>query len=339
MKLAQRREKILSAVVERYTASGEPVGSSAIADSIGVSSATVRNELKALDVDGYLEQPHTSAGRVPTKQGYRYYIDYLMPHRQPSERVSSHIEHIIRSGRASPEYILRKTASVLSELTDMAAVATSPSSADARVHRIRFVSTGRHSSMAVLVTSNGMVQSRLFRCEFVLTPELLEMFDKAINDRFSGIRLTEITRGFLQTTASSMGELSLFIPDVLMALYEAVQNALQVSVAVSGETNLLFSDGYDIRYARNVMRVLADSNGIVELLNHSRGDAVYLGEESRIGGLADSAVITSRYEIAGENAGAVAVIAPLRIDYCTVMGEVSFAASCVSRTIGELLEH
>lgn len=339
MSLAERREKILSFVVEHYTRTGEPVGSKAIADccDLGVSSATIRNELKALDESGYLEQPHTSAGRVPTRRGYRYYIDYLMTDAPLDGRLSRHIENAVYAGKASPEAILRNAASVLSELTDMAAISTSPSASDSRIHRIRFVSTGRHTSMIVLVTSNGMVKNRLFRCEFVLTPELLSMFDKALNERFAGIRLTEVTRGFLQTAASSMGELSLFVPDVLIALYEAVQSALEVSVAVSGETNLLFSDAYDYRSARNVLRALSDSKGICELLNHSRTDRIYLGDESRISALSDSSVIVSRYAISGENAGALAVIAPLRIDYRTVFGEVRCAAMCVSNAFGELL--
>ena len=340
MKLAPRREKILSSVVELYTRSGEPVGSKAIADSydLGVSSATIRNELKSLDEDGYLEQPHTSAGRIPTRAGYRYYIDFLMQDEPLDERVAQHIERAVRSGRASPESILRNTASVLSELTDMAAVTTSPSAAQSRVHRIRVVSTGRQTSMVVLVTSDGMVQNRLCRCGFVLTPELISMFDKALNDCFAGVKLSEITRGFLQTAASSMGELSLFVPDILISLYEAAQSALEVSVAVSGETNLLFSDAYDFRSARNVLRALSDTGSLCELLNNSRSDAIYLGEESRISALSDSSVIVSRYDISGGNAGAVAVIAPLRIDYKTIFSEVRYAAACVSGAIGELIE-
>ncbi|MBQ7219249.1 MAG: heat-inducible transcription repressor HrcA [Ruminococcus sp.] len=341
MELALRKEKILSAVVERYVEEGEPIGSKALMTEtgLGVSSATIRNELKALDDDGYLTQPHTSAGRIPTRKGYRYYIDNLMPTVTLPERVREHIEHQIGAGAESPEAVLTKASSVLSHLTGAAAVVTTPSSDEARVHRIRFVATGRHTSMAVLVTSTGMVKSRLFRCEFVLTPQLLSMFDKAVNEQFAGVRLREITKGFLQTAASAMGELTLFIPDVLIAIYEAVQSALETSVFVSGQTNLLFSDGYDFHSARNVMKFLSDTKGISMLLNNSRDSKIYLGEESGHRELTSSAVITSRYELRGENAGAAAVIAPMRIDYKTVSAEVDFAAECVSKTIGELIEH
>lgn len=339
MGLALRKEKILSAVVEKYIESGEPIGSKALQSEtgLGVSSATIRNELKALDDEGYLFQPHTSAGRIPTKLGYRYYIDNLMKPMILPERLRENIERGIRSGTQAPEAILGRTASVLAQLSRAAAAATTPSSDDARVHRVRFVSTGRHTSMAVLVTSNGMVKSRLFRCEFVLTPQLLGMFDKAVNDEFAGVKLRDITKGFLQTAASSMGELTLFIPDVLVAIYDAVQSALEINVTVTGQTNLLFSDGYDFESVRNTVRCLNDTKSISGLLNNSRTHMIYLGEESKIPELRDSAVVTARYEIGGENAGAVAVIAPLRIDYRTIMSEVIYAAGCVSRAIGDLL--
>ena len=326
MGLALRKEKILSAVIDTYIRTGEPIGSKALLEEtdLGVSSATVRNELKSLDEEGYLHQPHTSAGRVPTKQGYRYYIDNLMKPAILPERLRENIERGIRSGAGAPESILSRTAMVLSQLTKAASAVTTPSSDEARIHRIRFVSTGRHTSMVV-------------RCEFVLTPQLLQMFDKAVNEAFAGVKLTDVTQGYLQTAASGMGELTLFIPDVLIALYEAVQNALEVNVTVAGQTNLLFSDNYDFDSARNTIRFLSDTKSISGLLNSSRTHMIYLGEESKIPELRDSAVVSARYEIGGENAGAVAVIAPLRIDYKTIMSEVIFAAGCVSRAIGELL--
>ncbi len=339
MGLALRKEKILSAVVEKYIESGEPIGSKALMTQtdLNVSSATIRNELKALDDEGYLYQPHTSAGRIPTKAGYRYYIENLMTPSILPERLRENIERGIRTGSETPEEFLSRAVNVLAQLTGAAAAATTPSSDEARVHRIRFVSTGRHTSMAVLVTSNGMVKSRLFRCEFVLTPQLLSMFDKAVNEAFAGVRLTDITKGFLQSAASGMGELTLFIPDVLVAIYDAVQSALQISVTVAGQMNLLFSDTYDFDSARQAIRFLSDAKSISGLLNSTRTHRIYLGEESRIPELSDSAVITARYEIAGENAGAVAVVAPLRINYRIISSEVIYAAGCVSRAIGDLL--
>lgn len=341
MALAERKQKILSSVIENYIAFGEPVGSKTLLSNtdLNCSSATIRNELADLASEGYLFQPHTSAGRAPTQKGYRYYIDNLMPKVTLPERMSEYIESIILSGANAPETILSKTAHALSLVSDMAAVVTSPPSQNARVHRIRFVATGRHTSMAVLITSNGMVKSKLFRCEFVLTPELLSMFDKALNEKFSGVKLTDINKVFLQTVAGNLGELTLFMPDVLLAVYEAAQDALIPSVTVCGETNLLFLDGYNLYSARNVLKFLSKTDDISRLLNQNVGDTkIILGDESGRYELCDSSVITTRYEISGEKAGAVALLGPVRVDYKMLVAQIEFASACASKLICELLE-
>ena len=341
MELPERKKKILHAVVESYISSGEPIGSKALMENCGlsVSSATIRNELADLVARGYLLQPHTSAGRVPSNKGYRYYIDNLMTKQPLSDRIKEHIEHAIITSADAPEKILQKTAQVLSELSGMAAVTTTPNGDNARVHKIRFVITGRHTCMAVLITSNGMVKSRLFRCDFVLTPELVAMFDKALNDSFVGVPLSEINQAFLQTVAASFGELSLFMTDVLIAILDACTQAMQTVVNISGSTNLLFLPNYDLMSARNVLKFMSDSNALSKLLNENmKGTKIYIGKESGSYELSDSCVLTTRYEIGGVSAGAIALLGPVRADYKNLISLVEFASDCASGLIGQLLE-
>lgn len=341
MELGERKKKILHAVVESYISSGEPIGSKALMENCGlsVSSATIRNELADLVARGYLLQPHTSAGRVPSNKGYRYYIDNLMTKQPLSDRIKEHIEHAIITSADAPEKILQKTAQVLSELSGMAAVTTTPNGDNARVHKIRFVITGRHTCMAVLITSNGMVKSRLFRCDFVLTPELVAMFDKALNDSFVGVPLAEINQAFLQTVAASFGELSLFMTDVLIAILDACTQAMQTVVNISGSTNLLFLPNYDLMSARNVLKFMSDSNALSKLLNENmKGTKIYIGKESGSYELSDSCVLTTRYEIGGVSAGAIALLGPVRADYKNLISLVEFASDCASGLIGQLLE-
>ncbi len=341
MELSTRKEQILSAVIESYIHSGEPIGSKALQTEAGltVSSATIRNELADLVSKGYLLQPHTSAGRVPSHLGYRYYVDNLMKKSVLDDRVKSHIELSIESGADAPEKILLKTAQVLSELSSMAAVTTTPNGNKARVHKIRFVITGRHTAMAVLITSNGMVKSRLFRCDFVLTPELIALFDKVLNDAFVGVPLKDIDRAFLQTVGASFGEMSLFMPDVLIAILDAAKQAMQTTLNISGATNLLFLPSYDLLSARNVLKFMNDSESLSSLLEENpQGTKVYIGKESGYFELSDSAVITTRYEIGGTTAGSVALIGPVRCDYKTLISQLEYASRCASLLIGELLE-
>ncbi len=341
MDLGERKQKILATVVESYIASGEPIGSKALVTEAGlsVSSATIRNELADLVSKGYLRQPHTSAGRVPTHKGYRYYIDNLMSTQPLTYKVKDYIEQNVAMAADAPEKILAKTAQVLSELSGMAAVTTTPGGDNARVHKIRFVITGRHTCMVVLITSNGMVKSRLFRCGFVLTPELIAMFDKALNDSFVGVPLKDINQAFLQTVAASFGELSLFLPDVLIAILDATSQAMQTTVSISGATNLLFLPSYDMLSARNVLKFLSDSSSVSQLLNENpKGTKVYVGNESGYYELLDSCVITTRYEIGSVAAGAIAIIGPVRADYKKLIAQLEFASECASGLIGELLE-
>lgn len=341
MELKERKQKILKAVVENYIHSGEAIGSKSLIEQTGlnVSSATIRNELADLERGGYLLQPHTSSGRVPTQKGYRYYIDNLIGEMTLTDRVKAHIENIIEAGADAPERILSNTAQVLANLTGMASITTTPSGVNARVHKIRFVITGRHTCMAVLITSNGMVKSRLFRVEFVVTPELVSMFDKVLNEAFVGMPLKDIDRAFLQSVGASFGELSLFMPDVLFAILDSVKQAMQQSINISGSTNLLFLPEYDMVGARNVLKFLSDSDNVSTLLSENiKGTKVFLGKESGYYELGSSMVITTTYEIGHQTAGAVALVGPLRADYQTLISMVEYASDYASKLIGELLE-
>ncbi|HJI60439.1 MAG TPA: DeoR family transcriptional regulator [Ruminococcus bromii] len=144
MELAERKKKILSAVIESYINTGEPIGSKALIDETGleVSSATVRNDLADLTNKGYLVQPHTSAGRIPTLQGYRYYIDNLMKITPVTQGGREYVESELYKSADSPESILKEASGVISRLTGCTAVTTTPSGEESRIHRIRFVQTG-----------------------------------------------------------------------------------------------------------------------------------------------------------------------------------------------------
>ncbi|MBQ5744736.1 MAG: heat-inducible transcriptional repressor HrcA, partial [Ruminococcus sp.] len=217
MEPAARKQKILSAIVERYIRSGEPVGSKSLLADAGlkVSSATVRNDMAELTEKGYIAQPHTSAGRVPTELGYRYYVDNVMQLTPVSEHGRATIRDTLSAGADSPESILQCAAELLTRLTGGVALTTTPDGDGARVRRISFVSTGAHGGMAVVIASNGAITTRLFRCEFLLTPEILHVFDKALNDTFAGVLLSSVNRPFVQTAAAGFGELSLFMTSPL----------------------------------------------------------------------------------------------------------------------------
>lgn len=340
MDIATRKKQILSAVIESYVATGEPIGSKALErmDGFNVSSATIRNDLADLTNNGFLHQPHTSAGRVPTQKGYRYYIDNLMKVKPLNEKVQGYIYHRLRSAGDGPEHILSTASNLISELTNMAAIATTPAGEGARVHRIKFVQTGRFTSMVVLITSAGMVKSRLFRCDFDITPEMLNVFDRALNEKFAGRPLDTINQPFIQSFAASFGELALLMPDMLMAVMEACKEASGINVYLSGTTKLLYLSEVDLISSRNVLEFLSDSKNTEKLVeNVPDGTSIYIGRENLPIQLKQNSFAVTRYQIHNEYAGAIGVITPINTDYGKILSILEFTAKTVGELISEIV--
>ena len=340
MSLSERKKKILTYVVESYISDGEAVGSKTLQNNLDftVSSATIRNEMASLESQGLLFQPHTSAGRVPSQQGYRYYIDNLMTRSPLNERFRQYADHYLTKVADSPEGVLRGASNLLTELTGLPSIATTPPSSDSRVHKLRFVQTGRNTGMVVLITSTGMVKSQLFRTEFVITSDMLRVFDRALNEKFEGLPLKDITQAFIQTTALGFGELSLYMPNVLLAIKDASLEATKISVAESGMTKLLFLKDFDLISARDILKFMSDKNNVSELLTQSTGTKVFIGTESGKYELKNSGMVVSRYTLGGSTAGAVAVIGPLRMNYRDIITATEYVAEKSGELINQLLD-
>ena len=336
MEPAARKQKILSAVVERYIRSGEPVGSKALLAESGlpVSSATVRNDMAELTEKGYLVQPHTSAGRIPTESGYRYYVDNVMKVVPVSERGREYISETLSQKSESPESILQGAADILSRLTDSIALATTPDGAETRIRRIKFISTGAHSGMVVVIASSGVIKTRLFRCEFLLTPELLTVFERAFNDSFTGVRISSVTRPFVQTAAAGFGELSLFMTSPLLAVMEACEQAATVSVFHSGYGRLMNVTEAGVAGARRIWDFLQNESDLAAMLNRlPQTPSVMIGRENSRTELSQSAVISARYTAGDGVSGVLAAIAPLRTDYARTLSVID----CVTEQAGGLI--
>ncbi len=337
MDIAQRKQKILAAVIENYILNGEPVGSKVLekSEDFNVSSATIRNELADLTTLGLLKQPHTSAGRVPTQMGYRFYVDNLMGVEPLSDRVSSYIQNRLRKVCDAPEHILQGAADLLCEITGTTAIATTPTGEDTRVRKIKFVQTGRYTAMMVLITSSGMVKSRLFRCDFDITSEMLNLFDRALNEKLAGEPLSNINQPFIQTFAASFGELSLLMADMLIAVMDACKEASSVNVYLSGATKLLHHSDNDLFNSLTLLEYLSDNSNNEKLLrNVPDGTNIYIGRENPQRELNKNSLIATRYAIGNQPAGTIALITPLRFDY----GKAVAIAENVAQTVGYLIE-
>lgn len=339
MTIAPRKQKILAAVIENYIACGEPIGSKSLMnEDLNVSSATIRNELADLTAKGFLVQPHTSAGRIPTEDGYRYYVDNIMKPESPDERVKRYIQSRLRSCDDAPERILKTAGKILSELLSTVAVTTTPPGENARVHKLKFVQTGRYTSMVVLITSSGMVKSRLFRCDYAVTPEMLNVFDRSLNEALAGRPLSSVNQPFAQTFAASFGELGLLMPDMLTAVMDACSKASGINIYTSGTTRLLYQKGLDLISARNILEFLGDNSESEKLLsNVPDGTNIYIGRENPSPLLRQSSLISARYNIENQPAGTLAVIGSTQTDYKKAVSILEYTAEAVSELISELI--
>ena len=341
MELSERKKKILQAVVELYISTGEPVGSKALCDTLDftVSSATVRNEMSDLAELGLLDQPHTSAGRIPSQRGYRVYIDQLMRRRSLTPQEKRVIDSLLMANSYDPEHLLNSVSRILAEMTRFAAVSTTPNGSEADIRAVQFVQTSRHTAMVILMTSAGTMKSRVFHCDFDLTPDILRVFFRVLNEKLVGMPVSGITPAFIQSMAASLGEMSLLMPSALMAVLDVARESMQVSLCMDGEMNLLFQPEMEPGNLRRVMDFLSRRQELSQLLFEPAGATrVLVGRETRRPELNDSSVVVSKYTVGGRDAGAIAIIGPTRMDYAKIISSLEYLSGSVGRMLTELMD-
>lgn len=344
LELSSRQQKILTAVVEHYIATGEPAGSKMLCDSLDftVSSATVRNEMSELADRGLLLQPHTSAGRIPSQKGYRVYVDRLMKRRPLSPEERRTIDSLLLSASYDPQKLLEGVSRLLAGMTRFAAVSTSPGGAGADVRAVQFVQTSRRTAMAILITSAGTMKTRVFHCDFDLTPDILRVFFRTVNERVAGRGVEEITPAFIQGLAASQGEMAILMSSALMAVLDAAREAMDADVCLHGQMNLLFCPEFEGSGARRVIDFLSREEELTRLIlaqgAQAGGTRVLIGRETKRAELANSSVVSCRYGINGRDAGAIAVIGPTRMDYSKMVASIEYLANAVGRMLTELLD-
>ncbi len=335
MEMTPRKEKILSSVVRGFVKSGEPVGSKAIADEIGVSSATVRNEMAELIDMGLLEQPHTSAGRIPSQKGYREYVDRLMVVPPLQEKEKRYFDSALAGSAYEPERLLSRTCSLLSEVSRYAALVTTPSGATASVKAVQFVQTSRRTAMLLLMSSAGTMKNRVFHCDFDLTSDMMRVFFRVFNEKVAGKKVAEITPAFLQSMGVSLGEMYILIGSALQALLEAAHDTMKTDVLLSGQMNLLF---YSELEHRRIVDFLEQKDALVRLLQGKSGRLeVLIGGESERSELRDASLLVSRYSVGDQDAGALALLGPTRMDYARLFTVLRYLTEEVSRMLTILM--
>ena len=335
--LSRRAQKILHAVVTEYLSVGDAVGSRTVTrrHDLGLSPATVRNVMADLEELGLLEQRHTSAGRVPTTSGLRFFIDSLLKVRGLTPRERDEIRERVTA--PSPDEVMQRASRLLSDLTHHAAVILAPDPDEARLERIEFLPLRDGKLIAVLVTTDGRIENRLVIDD--VDSSRLERIHNYLNDLLAGMTLDEVRERVIRELGIDKNRYDEAVASALR-LGHAVfvkQPERSADVVIAGQANLL--DDVQPDQIRDLLRTLEDKETLVRLLDRTRtadGLQVFLGTETAMSALSNSSIVGASYGPEEKPIGALAVIGPMRMNYGKVMSVVDFTAETVSQLLAEL---
>ena len=336
MRLDDRKFLILQAIIDDYITTAVPVGSRTISrkNGVGFSPATIRNEMSDLEELGYLAQPHTSAGRIPSAKAYRLYVDELTKRKELSPEETQRIQAHLNRRASQVEDVIREAAQVLSDVTQYTAVVAAPMLGNTQVRRIQFVPVTDTSALMIVVTSAGLVKDTLIRVPAGLTPDHLYNISKMLTEQLQGHQLSEV-RGKLTDMYAGLSEHKQLMNDVLDELDKQLGGA-RVPLAVGGRSNLLAYPEYsDVEKAKSFLSALESRDKLYPLLRQAGGVefTVRIGPENETPEFSDCSVVTATYRVGDHTAGTMGIIGPTRMDYARVVSVMNY----MGQAIGKLL--
>lgn len=321
MELDERKLKILNAIIRNYLETGEPVGSRTIAkySDLNLSSATIRNEMSDLEELGYIVQPHTSAGRIPSDRGYRLYVDELM---KEKEREVTEMKELMIKRADKMELVLKQVAKLLAVNTNYATMISTP-----QYHRnkLKFLQLSQVDStqlLAIIVVEGNIVKNRMISVEEPLDNETILKLNILLNTNLNGLSLEEINLGMISKLKEQAGTHSFIVNNVLDALAEAIREDDDLEIYTSGATNLFkYPELSDSERASSLINTLEEKQQLFNIVNEtlsqedSKGIQVYIGNETPIQSMKDCSVVTATYELEEGIQGTIGIIGPKRMDY------------------------
>lgn len=337
--LDRRRHALLCATVQDFIASAEPVGSQQIAAryALGVRAASVRSMMAELEDEGYLTQPHTSAGRVPTDKAFRYYVDHLTPSRGIGREDRAQIEFRYSERRRDLAEVMRETSRLLAAMTGQAALVLAPRLESVVLERVSFVRTRAHEVLALFVAAAGRVQNRLLQTDRDYQQEELDRMAGYLNERLHGQTLEAVRVWIERELHEEQARFNWLIESALRLGKAIATNPAPAELYIEGSAKALTQPEFaDLNRLREMLRVLEDKSALLQLLERSltaSGQTVSIGSENFDSRLSDLSVIVSSYDSGAMPLGCVAVVGPMRMDYNRLIPLVDYTAKALSRLL------
>ncbi|MDF2566557.1 MAG: heat-inducible transcription repressor HrcA [Oscillospiraceae bacterium] len=285
---------------------------------------------------GFIEQPHTSAGRVPSYLGYRLYIEKLMVQKPLTQEEKELIDSFLLQKNLTAEAVVGSAAEALAELTGYATINMSAMPQFSVITRVEVVPAGRRLYALLIITSVGEVKNKICRVEFDLNYEQLDFFAKFINKNLYGIKTQNLNPAFIQNLAVALGSYMMSLSPLLYAVYELSGEFLHRDVGIKGETNLLTYKDFD---ASEIIKFISSKNELANLLNSAfDGINIIFGKENDNFAITNSSLILSQYSMGNANVGSLGVIGPIRLDYAKIIPYIEYFSNGISNALSQMIE-
>ena len=327
MHLDERKTKILQAIIRNYLETGEPVGSRTISKytDLNLSSATIRNEMADLEEMGYIVQPHTSAGRIPSDKGYRFYVDSMMEDR---EREVVEMKEMLVERQDKMETLLKQVAKVLAQNTQYATMISAPQTHHNKVKFIQLSRVDADQILAVIVVEGNVIKNNILSVTQELTDETLLKLNILLNTHLNGLSMEEINLGMIAAMKQQAGIHSDIVSEVIDAVAEAIKADEDLEIYTSGTNNIFrYPELADNSRASELINTFEEKQQLSGLVHevladegNNTGIQVYIGNETPVQSMKDCSVVTATYELGEGMKGTIGIIGPKRMDYDKVIG-------------------
>lgn len=337
MDLTDRKKRILRAVIESYIQNAEPVGSRAVAEwaRLKVSSATIRNEMADLEEQGYLEQPHTSAGRVPSPKGYRLYVNELMEDYKLTLQETQRINQALHIRIKALDRVIDEAGRVVAKLTQYPAFTLAAGSEQTTIRRFDLLLVEQSAFIAVVMTDSNAVRNKLFRLSEDLSESQLQMLGTLLNTGFTGLTLAQLTPELARVSRHAAREAYELIELVVTFGAEVLEEMEQRQVHTAGIVNLLEHPEYQsLEKAQHLMSFLSNEDFKPLLRDCPRATDILIGPENVAEALKDSSVVMAAYDLGDGMRGLVGVVGPTRMDYAKISARLSYFARGLAGLVG-----
>ncbi len=337
MNIGDRKQLILQAIIEDYINTAEPVGSRTISKKYltAISPATIRNEMADLEEMGYIEQPHTSSGRIPSDKGYRVYVNQILAQQKIIEMHQEFIKTEFFDTLGEIDRLIKHASKLLSQLTSYTSIAMAPQMKSAMLKRIQLIKIDTTTLLIVLITNSGIAKNGVIRVTKDLSHDLVDKLTRIFNEVFEGLSVQDINDGMIKELMLRMNGYHDIAEQVLLEIIRTLQYTDKTEIYHDGAANMLnLPEFKDIDRAREFFNILEEKEMLFNLLNEAENDvSVAIGSENKYEQLNDCSVITATYKINGKTIGSIGVVGPTRMDYTKVISIVD----CVKGNMTEIL--